>query len=418
MHLGYFINQYPAVSHSFIRREISEIESFGWTVSRYAIRFNSNSLVDVADKAEAENTQFITRTPKIELIKIISQQFMLNSIQFFKTLFYAFKFNMKYEKNLKKTIICFFEACVLSGWVKEQGIEHIHAHFATNSATIVLFTKFLTGVSYSFTMHGSEEFDRPERIGFKEKIKYANFVAAISSYTRSQLSRWSDFSDWEKIHIVHCGLDNDFLEYKPVAIPNEPRIVSVGRFCEQKGQIMLLQAISQLVSEGIELKLVLVGDGPMGDYIESFIKKHELSSYVELTGSLSGEQVREQISLARTFVLPSFMEGLPVVIMEAFALGRPVISTYVAGIPELVKNDINGWLVPAGSVDDLVNAIRSALLAPPEKLAAMGKNGRESVLEKHSIMKEAKKLRELFLNSSAQSSDSLGQESLVDFEKV
>jgi len=418
MHLGYFINQYPAVSHSFIRREILAIEGLGWKVNRYAIRFDDNSLVDAADKAEAENTQFITETPVLEIIKTIVQQFLFNSIRFFKTLFFAFRFNMKYEKNLKKTLVCFFEACILSSWIKEQGIKHIHAHFATNSTTIVMFTKFLTGVSYSFTMHGSEEFDRPERIGFKEKIKQANFVAAISSYTRSQLNRWSDFVDWQKIHIVHCGLESDFLDYQPILISNEPRIVSVGRFCEQKGQVLLLQAVSRLVSEGIELKLVLVGDGPMRAYIETFIAEHDLSSYVELTGSLSGEQVREQLSLARTFVLPSFMEGLPVVIMEAFALGRPVISTYVAGIPELVKNEVNGWLVPAGSVDDLVDAMRSALLASPENLAEMGKKGRHSVLEQHSIITEAKKLRQLFLNTAGQQPDSLQAGSLVDLEKV
>jgi len=418
MHLGYFINQYPAVSHSFIRREILAIEDLGWKVSRYAIRFDANSLVDAADKAEAENTQFITETPVLEIIKIIVQQFLFNSIRFFKALFFALGFNRKYEKNLKKTLICFFEACILSRWVKEQGIEHVHAHFATNSTTIVMFTKILSGVSYSFTMHGSEEFDRPERIGFKEKIKQANFVAAISSYTRSQLNRWSDFVDWDKIQIVRCGLDSDFLDYQPTPISKDLRIISVGRFCEQKGQVLLLQAVSQLVTEGLELKLVLVGDGPMRAYIEAFIVEHDLSAYVELTGSLSGEKVREQISLARTFVLPSFMEGLPVVIMEAFALGRPVISTYVAGIPELVENEVNGWLIPAGSVDDLVDALRSALLTSPENLTEMGGEGRSRVLEQHSMATEAKKLRQLFLSTAGQQSGPLQSGSFVDLDKV
>jgi len=160
---------------------------------------------------------------------------------------------------------------------------------------------------------------------------------------------------------------------------------------------LLLQAVSRLLAEGISLKLVLVGDGPMREQIEQFISDHNLSSYVELTGSLSGEGVREQMSMARAFVLPSFAEGLPVVIMEALAMGRPVISTYVAGIPELVIDGVNGWLVPAGAVDELVNAMRNAIQAPSQKLMEMGLSGRQRVLERHSVFTEAEKLKQLFI---------------------
>jgi glycosyltransferase involved in cell wall biosynthesis len=410
MHLGYFINQYPAVSHSFIRREILAMESLGWRVTRFAIRPEGSGIVDAADKAEFRITKFIIQTPLLEVASIIARQLLFNSVRFFKALAFALRFNAQYEKNLKKTLICFFEACVLCDWARKENIQHIHAHFGTNSTTIVMFAKYLGDISYSFTMHGSEEFDRPESIGFKEKIRAASFVAAISMYTRSQLYRWSDLADWRKIHIVHCGLDTDFLNYTPLPISSEPRIVSVGRFCEQKGQLLLLQAISILVAEGHLLKLVLVGDGPLRGYIEKYIAEHNLSSYVELTGSLSGEQVREQISLARAFVLPSFAEGLPVVIMEAFALGRPVISTYVGGIPELVSDGENGWLLAAGSLEDLVSALRSALLTSPQSMAEMGERGRQRVLEQHAISTEAKKLSELFSNLSEQLPESLKME--------
>lgn len=418
MQIGYFINQYPAVSHSFIRREIKALESIGWQVSRFAIRPDRNDIVDDADKSEALLTKSIIKTSLLAFALILFQQLLFNSFRFFKTLFFAFSFNFRTEKNLKKTLICFFEACVLVEWAKKQKIKHIHAHFGTNSTTIVMFTKSLGGITYSFTVHGPEEFDKPETIGLKDKIKECQFVVAISSYGRSQLSRWADFSDWNKIHIVHCGLDNDFLNYQPLAITSDPRLVCVGRLCEQKGQMLLLQAASKLIKEGITLKLVLVGDGPMREEIETFVREHNLANHVELTGSLSGSQVRKQISRARTFVMPSFAEGLPVVIMEAFALGRPVISTYVAGIPELVENEVNGWLVPAGSVDDLVEAMRAALLASPESLIDMGERGCNSVLEKHSIAIEAKKLSELFLNVSGLTKSSLLAGSTDDLEKV
>jgi len=418
MRIGYFTNQYPAVSHSFIRREIQALEKLGLQVSRFAIRMEKRGVVDEADKVEAELTRFIVKISLLELITIISKQIILNTNLFINAMLFAFGFNRQYEKNLKKTLICFFEACVLADWAKKQDIQHIHAHFGTNSSTIVLLTKRLGNITYSFTVHGPEEFDKPQTIGLKDKITESQFVVAISSYGRSQLSRWADFTDWGKIHIVHCGLDSDFLNYQPLAIPSKPRLVCVGRLCEQKAQMLLLQAVSVLVSEGIDLKLVLVGDGPMRGEIEKYIVDHKLASYIELTGSLSGKQVREQISLARTFVMPSFAEGLPVVIMEAFALGRPVISTYVAGIPELVKNEVNGWLVPAGSVDDLVVAMRSAIQASPEDLTKMGMRGRNSVIERHSITTEAKKLNKLFLNERKQISGSLLTESASKFKEV
>ena len=395
-HIGYFINQYPAVSHSFIRREIHALESLGWQVSRFAIRPERGGVVDAADKAEAQLVKHIIKTPVPELISSIVRQLLFNASGFFRTLVASVRFNARHEKNLKKTLICFFEACVLCDWVRQQGIQHIHAHFGSNSATIAMFVKYLGGPGYSFTVHGPEEFDKPETLGLNAKIREARFVVAISSYGRSQLYRWADFADWEKIQVVHCGLDNEFLNYAPTPVPVEPGIVCVGRLSEQKGQLLLLQAIARLVAEGVALKLVLVGDGPMRGEIESFIADHDLAGCVELTGSLSGQQVREQISLARAFALPSFAEGLPVVIMEAFALGRPVISTYVAGIPELVSDGVNGWLVPAGSVDDLVTAMRAVIKASPHTLAEMAEIGRLRVLEQHAIVTEAGKLGELF----------------------
>jgi len=396
-HIGYFINQYPAVSHSFIRREILALESLGVRVSRFAIRPGQGELVDIADKAEAGVTKFIINTPVKELFVSISRQLLFNSIRFFKTFIFAVKFNAQYEKNLKKALICFFEACVLCDWVNQQGVQHLHVHFGTNSTTIAMLAKQLGGVDYSFTVHGPEEFDKPLMIGLNQKIKESRFVMAISSYGSSQLRRWADYADWEKIHIVHCGLDEGFINFLPQPILNEPRFVCVGRLCEQKGQLLLLQAVSRLLAEGISLKLVLVGDGPMREQIEQFISDHNLGSCVELTGSLSGEGVREQMSMARAFVLPSFAEGLPVVIMEALAMGRPVISTYVAGIPELVIDGVNGWLVPAGAVDELVNAMRNAIQAPSQKLMDMGLSGRLRVLERHSVFTEAEKLKQLFI---------------------
>lgn len=397
--IGYFTNQYPAVSHSFIRREILALESLGWQVSRFAIRSHPGGVADAADIAEAELTKFITKTPFGELLGIFLRQMLFNAPRFFRTLCYSFWFNWRYSKSLLKTLICLLEACVLSAWANKEDIKHLHVHFGTNATTIALFAQRLGGPGYSFTVHGPEEFDKPETLGLNEKIHQAGFVVAISSFGKSQLYRWADFADWGKIKVVHCGLADDFLQAESTDVPDAPRLVCVGRLSEQKGQMVLLQAAARLQAEALAFKLVLVGDGPLRADIERFIAEQGLTEQVELTGSLSGEQVREQMARARAFVLPSFAEGLPVVIMEAFAMRRPVISSYVAGIPELVENGVNGWLVPAGAVDGLARAMQEALQASPNMLMKMGEAGYAAVQARHAIATEAAKLSDLFADA-------------------
>jgi glycosyltransferase involved in cell wall biosynthesis len=201
---------------------------------------------------------------------------------------------------------------------------------------------------------------------------------------------------WNKIKIVRCGVDDAFLEAAMEPIPDAPLLVCVGRFCEQKGQLLLLEALKKISDEGIPFELVLVGDGEMRNLVERRIQEHGLKKKVRITGWVSSHEVVKHILASRAIVLPSFAEGLPVAVMEAFALGRPVISTFVAGIPELVNNNENGWLVPAGSVDDLVSALRNVLSAEPDQLSRMGAAGAALVLERHNALIEAKKLLSYF----------------------
>ena len=211
--------------------------------------------------------------------------------------------------------------------------------------------------------------------------------------------------------MVHCGVDKLFLKQPHVPIPDQPRLVSVGRLCEQKGQLLLIEAASRLAAEGLPFKLVLVGDGPLRPQIETLIAQNGLQEHVEITGWASNSEVQQQILASRAMVLPSFAEGLPVVIMEALALERPVISTYVAGIPELVEPGTCGWLVPPGSVEALTAAMRTALLLPVEKLEQMGRVGAERVALEHDAEQEASKLAALFPSniekSQNQASDTL-----------
>jgi glycosyltransferase involved in cell wall biosynthesis len=286
-------------------------------------------------------------------------------------------------------------------WLKSFGATHVHAHFGTNSAEVAMLVHELGGPPFSFTVHGPEEFDKPQGLHLGEKIRRAAFVVAISSYGRSQLFRWVEYPHWQKIKVVHCGLDQSFYDVPSTAQSDMRRLVCVGRLCEQKGQLLLIEAVSLLKAKNIVFELVLAGDGEMRSEIESLIARHGLEGRVVITGWISSECVRDEILAARALVLPSFAEGLPVVIMEAMALGRPVLTTYVAGIPELVISGQNGWLFPAGDVEALALAMQDVLLRPADQLQMMGDAARTRVLERHSIDREVSKLAGLFQKAAA-----------------
>ena len=208
--------------------------------------------------------------------------------------------------------------------------------------------------------------------------------------------RWSAPDQWSKIVVVRCGVDSGFLGAPVQAPPSAPRLVCVGRLGEHKAQLILVAAARRLREIGITCDIVLAGDGPMRSQVECAIRRLGLQDHISITGWVSGERVKAEIIAARALVLPSFSENMPVVIMEAMALGRPVISTYIAGIPELVRPGENGWLVPAGDEVALAQALREVLAAPVDQLMAMGAAGRTRIIERHDVIKEAGNLKDLF----------------------
>jgi len=304
------------------------------------------------------------------------------------------------ERPLPVHLAYLAAACRIEPWLRETDIRHLHAHFGTNSAEVAMLVHELGGPPWSFTVHGPTEFEKPRFIGLAEKIRRSAFVVAVSSFGRSQLCRFVEHQQWPKVKVVHCGLESDFLATPLRAGNAAKRLICVGRLCEQKGQLLLLEAASRLAEQGIDFELVLAGDGEMRGDIESMIARHKLQEHVRITGWISTSQVRDEILAARALVLPSFAEGLPVVLMEAMALRRPVISTYVAGIPELVNPGEHGWLVPAGDAETLTGTMRACLEAPPDLLARMGQSAHERVLAQHDVDKEASKLAALFRGCS------------------
>jgi colanic acid/amylovoran biosynthesis glycosyltransferase len=396
MTLAYLINQHPKCSQSFIRREILALEAQGMPVQRYSIRSGESLIVDPADQVELEKTQVVLGVGAIGLAKSVFKLAITKPITFLKALKFTYQVGKRSDRGLPVHFIYLAEACVLRDWWRRSGVTHVHVHFGTNSTMVALLCRQIGGPTYSFTVHGPEEFDRVSGLALTEKIKHAAFVVGISSFGRSQLYRWCEHDRWNQVEIVHCGVDEQYLQRPIDPIPAAPNLVCVGRLCEQKGQLLLVEAVRRLVASGVDCRLTLVGDGEMRGAIEAMIHKHRLQNHVILTGNATGDAVQKHILNARAFVLPSFGEGLPVAIMEALALGRPVVSTYIAGIPELVQPGVNGWLVPAGAIDELVGALRQVLGASVEQLEAMGQAGAEAVAREHDVTIEAQKLARLF----------------------
>lgn len=394
--VAYLVNQYPHVSHSFIRREVAGLEAAGISVQRFSVRRSGAALVDLADRAEQERTEVLLSRGALGLLAGLMGTALRRPVRWLRAVFLALRMGRHSQGGVLRHLVYLAEACVLIRRLQSSGARHLHAHFGTNSTTVALLTHVLGGPPYSFTIHGPEEFDRPESLSLPRKIEQAAFVVAVSEFGRSQVFRWCDPRHWGKVHVVRCGVDAAFLSGGGQPIEPTNRLVCVGRLCEQKGQLCLLQALSRLRAAGVPFEMVLAGDGPLRPEIEQAIQQQDLGGQVRITGWISNEAVRKQILDARALILPSFAEGLPVVLMEALALGRPVVSTYVAGIPELVEDGVNGWLVPASSVEALAVVLRQVLEAPLERLAEMGRAGQARVGARHDANREASRLAQLF----------------------
>jgi colanic acid/amylovoran biosynthesis glycosyltransferase len=400
VNIAYLINQYPQASQSFIRREIRALEALGHRIDRYTIRTWDQQLVDPADKEEKSKTRIVLDAGPSGLLLATLKILFTRPTRFLRTFILAMRLGRRGDRGRFYHLVYLAEACVLVRWLKHAGAQHVHAHFGTNSTTVALLVRSLGGPPYSFTCHGPEEFDRPVALKLSEKIAHAQFAVAVSQYGKSQLMRWCPRDQWHKLHVVHCGVDDSFLRSDGVPqVPDNHRLVCVGRLSEQKAQLLLVEAAAKLKDSNIPFELVLVGDGPLRPEIERLIARYGLSDQVRITGWLTNQEVREQSLGSRAFILPSFAEGLPVVLMEAMALRRPVVSTFVAGIPELVEPPANGYLVPAGSIDRLAEAMKRVLTQPVEQLREMGDRNAHRIAQRHDVRTQAQCLAKLFESS-------------------
>jgi colanic acid/amylovoran biosynthesis glycosyltransferase len=381
--VAYLLNSYPMTSTTFIRREIQALEQSGMPIVRFAVRHWDGPLVEPQDIEEQKKTNYLLTGNLLNLL-ILALGFFVSSPMRSARAFGVVMKLWRASGGVVRHIAYFLQAAYFVTQSNKFGITHVHAHFATNATAVCLISKIMGGPSYSFTVHGPDELRDPTALSYPLKVSHAKFIAAISFFCKSQIELFSGTVANGKIVIVPCGLDLKEFVYQSNLQVEPNQLVCVGRLCPQKGQTMIPAVLASLKGEFPDLKILLVGDGESRSLIEQDTERFGVANQLVMLGWKSNEEVRRLIATSRALLLPSSAEGLPVVIMEAFALHTPVISTYIAGIPELVDSSC-GWLVPAGNEDTLAEAIRELLTQPLEISKGYGDVGRYRVELRHNI---------------------------------
>jgi colanic acid/amylovoran biosynthesis glycosyltransferase len=384
MRVAYVVSEYPAVSHSFVMREVRALRDLGVDVHPFTIRRTPpERLLSDADREEDQRTHALLPTSVSALLLAHAGAVARSPRRYARTLREALRLSPPGARNRLWQAFYFAEAMLLRRELRRRGVAHVHAHFAHVSAWVTMLAAHYEDgrLSWSFTMHGPTEFDDAGFHRLAEKVERADVVACISDYARSQLMKRVDSAHWDKLRIVHCGLRE--VEAGPPAPPSGPagrrlRVLSVGRLVADKGPEILLEAVAAVRARGLDVELTLVGDGPLRERLVARAVQDDLAGAVTLTGPLGVDRVQVLHREHDAFCLPSFAEGVPVVLMEAMAAGRPVVTTRIMGIPELVEDGVSGFLVAPGRVAPVADAL-AALAADPDLRRRMGTAGREAV---------------------------------------
>jgi colanic acid/amylovoran biosynthesis glycosyltransferase len=393
--IAYLTGQYPNAGTTFIQIEVEELRRLGFEVHTFAVRKPApDQLVDASIADEHARTQYLFDGAKSRWLGALLWAVLTRPKRFVGAIRDVWTTTPAGVRARTKGIAYLLEACLLARELTRRQLRHLHNHLGEASATVAMAAARLAGVRYSLTEHGSGIFFHPVAWGFGAKIAGAAFTACISDFCRSQCMLIAPRESWPRIEVVHACVQPEFLAGRPMPVPDHARLLFVGRLTPAKGVPLLVEAVRRLEARGTHVELTLLGDGSLRSELERELAG--LGERLRLLRWCPSEVVRAELARTRCLVLPSLTEGLPVVIMEALAMHRPVIATQIAGIPELLEDGAGGWLIPAGSVDALERAIREALETPVAELERLAAVGAARVRAAHDPAVEIPKLATLF----------------------
>ncbi|MBK6414304.1 glycosyltransferase [Sphingopyxis sp.] len=384
--IAYLVSDIHAPSHTFVRREIAALRALGVKVTPYTIR---------REESAGDAVENLLGRSFIDYIIAICWAILSGPRRFSKAWLFALRHRVPGVKALIWSQFHFVEAMMLARLLHRAATSRLHNHFANSGATVGLIAARYSGLPWSLTLHGISETDYPAGPLLAEKLEQASFVACASYFMRSPGNAYR--------RSVALGQDGHCkMRHRPCGTAEStkahwgaPKIICVGRLSPEKGHFGLLEALAEIASHGAEFELIIVGDGPTEPSIKHRASQLGLLERIRFAGALPEFETLAEISAADVLVLPSLMEGLPVVLIEAMALHRPVLASQVAGIPELIDGSGAGLLFTPSDWDDLARKL-SAVIAARGEWQRMGDAGRIKVEEEFRVEVSAARMAHLF----------------------
>lgn len=407
--IAYILHRFPSTTDTFIKREIRSLQMLGTDVRVISIwKPKEHETTRDALGEWAKNTQFALPQSTISIIWIVLTFAIRSPMRFLASAYLAFSMSRPGIRGFIYQSFYFVEAILTAALLRRDGIAHVHNHIGDHSGTVTMLAANLVGIGYSISFHGWPVFFDAEYSRIKEKVRGARFTRSISYFCRSQLMMFSGCDDATSFNIVHCGLEIEKYAYRPPR-KEVKHLLCVARLSPEKGLASLIHALKLLRNKGYDVELRLGGDGPTKEYLKTLAEAVGLSEQVHFLGYLNEDEVIRELRGSDLFVLPSFVEGLPVSAMEAMAVGLPVIATNIAGTSELVEDGKTGILVRPSDPQALADAVVRMTQDYSFRLGA-AELGRKKVIEEFDIHKESSKLNEYLLQAAL----ALGGESATE----
>ncbi|MDP3518306.1 MAG: glycosyltransferase [Pseudohongiella sp.] len=396
--IAYLVSEYPATSHTFILKEVLGLRQLGFRIATASINADNRPLAALTDdERAARDSTYVIKSHGLRGA-LIAQLWCLRHYPqgYARGLLAALRRSLTNPRTILRNLAHFAEALMIGRWMQREAIQHLHVHFATAGASVASLAKQIFNITLSMTVHGPDEFANVRNEHFHEKVAAADFVVCISHFARSQTMQHSAPEHWKKLDVSRLGVDPG--RFAPM--PNSPDsdeflVLCVGRLTPAKGQHLLLDAIAALHNTGEKIRLELAGDGPDRFSLQRHAEALGITTLVKFHGALNHDQVRALYASCDAFVLPSFAEGIPVVLMEAMASGVPCISTRIAGIPELIEDGESGFLASPSSLDELTDRLRQ-LIHDPVVRNRLATNGRKRVCDAYDLQRNIVGLAQLF----------------------
>lgn len=382
---AYLVSDYFATSHTFVRREVEALADRGMEIRVFTIRGSALS------SGAAEVARIIGQ-PIHRFLSALILQCARHPVKVFSAWNLANRHRVPGIKAWVWAQFHFLEAVYLSLQLERSDCRRLHCHFANSGAVVGLIASRIADIPWSLTLHGISELDYPSGKLLGQKVELADFVACASYFMRAQAMRMVHPKHWGKLHIVRCGVDlSEIPSKKRISRQAYVRLVCVGRLSAEKGHLGLIEALASLARQNIGFEATIVGDGPTLADVQSSVERAGIADRVRFTGALPAADAMKEIATADIFVLPSLMEGLPVVLIEALACRTASIASRVAGIPELLADGVTGLLFTPSDWQDLSDKLRQ-LIEDQGYRSLLAEAGRKAVEADFAIGHSADKL--------------------------